>query len=90
MSGIYDENPMIYTSNYCCSDLFIITDSEYVMLINNFNYLRYLMLFLLGTGLMFCFLSVCSYSKNDNNRPIKYKVINSDLKEFESPIKENV
>lgn len=85
MSGIYDENPMIYISNYCCSDLFIIAESEYVMLMNNFNYLRYLILFLLGTGLMFCFLSVCSYSKN--NKPIKYKVINSDLKEIESPIR---
>lgn len=85
MSGIYDENPMIYISNYCCSDLSIITELEYVMLMNNFNYLRYLILFLLGTGLMFCFLSVCSCSKN--NKPIKYKVINSDLKEIESPIR---
>tara|TARA_Y100000816_G_C25690487_1_gene365321 strand:- start:177 stop:440 length:264 start_codon:yes stop_codon:yes gene_type:complete len=87
MSGIYDENPMIYISNYCCSDLFIITESEYVMLMNNFNYLRYLILFLLGTGLMFCFLSVCS---SKNNKPIKYKVINSDLQEIESPIRVNI
>jgi len=74
---------------YCCSDLFVVSESEYVLLMNNFKYLRYFSLFLLTTLFTFCCLSICSKIQHSNNI-IKYKVIENDLENITPSVRVKV
>ena len=70
-----DTNIINKNLNYCCNELFIITESEYYNFYNNFQNIYYFLLFLLfliTTLITFCLISIYKHNKEI----IRYKLIN--------------